>query len=256
VPPKTRPATRKRVPRAPTPRREPRRASPKVLLIGAAVVVAAVVGIVVALTLSGGTSTSSTTPLPNAATVRQMLAGIPQHGNVLGAASAPVTMQEYLDPQCPYCRQFETHVFPNLLTKYVRAGKVKVEVRILGFIGPDSVRGRQALIAAGEQNKLFQMLELLYEDQGVENTGWLSQKEVERAASSIAGLDRAKLLAAMGSSAVTAQASRFDAEAQAAGVNSTPTILVGKSGGKLSVVNLASDVDETAVDIAIAKAAR
>ena len=37
-----------------------------------------------------------------------MFAGIPQHDTVLGDVSAPVTMVEYVDLQCPDCQQFET----------------------------------------------------------------------------------------------------------------------------------------------------
>ena len=73
---------------------------------------------------------------------RRLFEGIPQHGNVLGYASAPVTMVEYVDLQCPYCRAFETEVMPTMIRRYVRTGKLKVEARPLAFIGPDSERGR------------------------------------------------------------------------------------------------------------------
>ena len=62
---------------------------------------------------------------------------------------------------------------------------MKVELRTLAFIGPDSARGRDALIAAGEQNKLFSFLQLLYTNQGTENTGWLDDDFVKAAAASI-----------------------------------------------------------------------
>ena len=132
-----------------------RQASPKVLIAVAAAIVIAGVGIGVGVALSGGgsSSTSGNVPtygslangLPGAAEVYNLFKGIPQKGNVLGSPSAPVTMVEYIDLQCPFCQQFETQVMPDLVKNYVRPGKVKVEVRPLAFIGTDSIRGRNAL---------------------------------------------------------------------------------------------------------------
>ena len=189
--------------------------------------------------------------LPNAAEVQRLFAGIPQHGNVLGSASAPVTMAEYIDLQCPYCDQFELQVLPDLLTRYVRSGKVKIEARPLAFIGPDSKRGRAAAIAAGRQNKMFNYMELLYANQKTENTGWLNDTIVGRAAAIIPNLSVAQLLDDRNSSATNDAAARFDALAKADKVKGTPTILVGKSKGTLREVALNSPTDETAVATAI-----
>jgi protein-disulfide isomerase len=240
-----------------------RQASPKVLASVAAVVVVAVVGIVLGVVLTrGGSSTAANVPtygslangLPGAAEVNRLFTGIPQQGNVLGKATAPVTMVEYVDLQCPYCQQFETQVMPNLLKKYVRPGKVKVEVRPIAFIGPDSVTGRDAMIAAGEQNKAFQFAELLYFNQQTENTGWLSQAMIQQAASSIPGLNVPKLLADQNSSSVQKQAQSYDALQNSDNVTSTPTLFVGKSGAHGTQVQMASATDEQSVTTAITNA--
>jgi protein-disulfide isomerase len=142
-------------------------------------------------------------------------------------------------------------VLPNLLTNDVRTGKVRIEQRLLAFIGPDSVRGRNAALAAGEQNKQFNFSELLYFNQGTENTGWLDQSMVNDAAASIPGLDAQQLQAAQGSSAVAARATALDAQAQADKVDSTPTILVGKTGTAPEKVAMSSPTDQQAVVTAI-----
>jgi len=119
--------------------RRVRQANPKVLAIVGGVVVLAAIGIGLALALGGGSKASSSYPtigtlknaLPGAADVNTLFKGIPQHGLTLGNPKAPVTMVEYIDLQCPFCQQFETQVFPTILTKYIRTKKVKVVARIL-----------------------------------------------------------------------------------------------------------------------------
>ena len=226
------------------------------MLIGAGVVIVlVVVGVVLGVVLGGGSSSdrrgSLADALPGAATVQRLFAGIPQRGNVLGSPSAPVTMVEYIDLQCPYCQAFESRAMPTLVSRYVRTGKLKVEVRLLAFIGPDSVRGRAAAIAAGQQNRLFNFAELLYLNQGAENSGWLSDDEVTSAAASIPGLDVTRLLTARSSSGVADEASRFDEQAAADGVSQTPTILVGTSAGAAREVTLTSPDDPAPVIAAV-----
>src|SRR5204862_6363804 len=122
--------------------------------------------------------------------------------------------------------------------------------------GPDSQRGRSAAIAAGLQNRLFDFVQLLYVNQGTENTGWLSDDLVKEAAASIPGLDVPRLLDEQSSGSASDREREFDADASATGVNATPTILVGKSGGTPQRVTLASPTDERSVARAIDRALR
>src|SRR5207244_13172461 len=79
-----------------------RKASPKVLAIGATVIAVAAVAAALAFALtgngSGSTSTSSGPPtkLPDAAASVRIFRGVPQLVNVLGMPHAPVTMVEYI----------------------------------------------------------------------------------------------------------------------------------------------------------------
>lgn len=255
---------RRRQAQAPPPPRatgQRRQASPKVLIGVAVAAVLVVAAVVLAFALTGGddSSEASTTPtqgsltnaLPGAEDVEESLRGIPQDGSVLGSPDAPVTMVEYVDLQCPFCQQFETSVVPTLITRYVREGKLKVDTRIVAFIGPDSERGRAAALAAGRQNKLSNFTQLLYLNQGAENTGWLDDDMVRRAAASIPGLDVSQLLADSDSGAVSDEAAEVEEQATADSVQGTPTILVGKTGQKPQVVALSSPTDEQSVTDAI-----
>ena len=243
----------------------PRQASPRVLAIGGAIAALIVAGIVVGIVLSGGKSStglpknavtvgSLQNALPGASDVAAELKGIPQHGTTLGTPTAPVTMVEFIDLQCPNCGAFETHVFPDLVQKYVRAGKLKIKVEPWAFIGPDSVRGQLAMLAAANQNRAFNFAQLLYGNQGVENTGWLNDEMVYKAAASIPGL-KVKQLFDQRSSAVTKNAAdAVAANANENGVNATPSVFVGKSGTSPKFVTLRSNTDEASVVKAIAAA--
>ena len=238
----------------------PRRASPRVLLGAAGVIALAVVAVVLGFVLTRGSGSSTDSvpsrgslvnAVPGAADVNTLFKGIPQTGNVLGSPTAPVTLVEYIDLQCPFCQQFEFDAMPKLLADYVRTGKVKVEARPITIIGPDSARGTAAMIAAGDQNKLFNFMQLLYVNQGTENTGWLDDRMVSAVAASIPGLDVQQLLKARNSSATNDQATEFGTQAASDRVQGTPTILVGKSGGQLKPVPLDSPSDSQTIAAAI-----
>jgi protein-disulfide isomerase len=238
-----------------------RQASPKVL-IGAAVAVGLIIlAVVLGFVLTGGNSSSNTSKrgsltnaLPGASDADRLLKGIPQSGNVLGSANAPVTMVEYVDLQCPFCQQFETQVMPKFIPRYVRNGKVKVEARPIAFLGPDSVRGREGALAAAQQNRMFNFMQLLYDNQGAENTGWLNDAMITAAAASIPGLDVPRLLSDRGSSDVASQARQLDVQARDDHVSKTPTIYIGKTGQHGKIVALASPTDLSALSSAIARA--
>jgi protein-disulfide isomerase len=235
-----------------------RRASPRVLLAAGVVLVLviAAVALGVVLTSSSGSSSATGATLPGASDVQALLRGIPQNGNVLGKPSAPVTMVEYVDLQCPFCQEFETQAMPTLISRYVRPGKLKVELRPVAIRGGDSFRGQSATLAAGMVNKMFNFAQLLYVNQGIENTGWLDDNMVKSAASSIPGLDVGLFHKQVSSSTVAEQVKTVDAQASADGLDRTPTILVGKTGTKLRAVTVTSASDPSAVAAAVDAALR
>lgn len=258
---------RRRAAQAPPPVRRTaraRQASPRVLAIAGTLLALAAAAVVLVVAFRGGDSKETSVPargslanaLPGAVETQQLLKGIPQSGNVLGEPSAPVTVYEYVDPQCPYCRQFETEAMPTLIERYVRTGKAKIELRPIAFIGLDSERGRAALIAGAEQNKMFNVAQLLFLNQGAENSGWLSDDLVEHVAASIPGVDVPRLLEDRNASSVADKAGAFDADASTDGVRSTPTILVGKSSQKAKLVTLTTATEAEPVARAIDAALR
>jgi protein-disulfide isomerase len=205
------------------------------LLILAGAVVVAGVAIGLSLAFSGGgrksTSTNTTTPV-NVDSDVSAVAGIQQHGLVLGNPLARVTLTEYIDISCPICQSYVISTFPQIAQDYVRSGKAKVEARVLDFLGPSSPRGRQLVLAAAAQNKAWQMIELLYRNQGDETQDWLTNDLQRAIAAKIAGLDTTKLFDDASSTAVSEQATQMDVEAQQDQVRGTPTFVLTTPDGQ------------------------
>jgi protein-disulfide isomerase len=219
----------------------PRQASPRALAIGGGVAALVVIGIVLAVVLGrGGTATGipAGTPtvgtlsgaLPGAADVQTLYKGIPQKGLTLGSAFAPVQMVMFIDLQCPVCQNYEVNDLPTIVRKYVRTGKVRIDLKPWAFIGPDSYRGQNATIAASFQNKAFDFAGVLYDNQQTENTGWMTDSVLAQIAASVPGLNVPTLFAQRSSAKTTAIVAQVDSLAQADKVGGTPTILVGRNG--------------------------
>jgi len=202
----------------------------------AAAVVAVVVIVVVAGSGSGSSSTTTTTttqPGSGGGTeAKSTFAGLPQQGDTLGKASAPVALTVFEDPQCPFCRQWNIDTLPTVVQNYVRTGRIKIVYRGVVVIGDNSLVGLAAIYAAAEQNKLWQMAEALYERQGDENSGWITVPLVRSAAKEI-GLSPAKVVTAMRSATVTSAIRKSVNEARALGINGTPTFAIQKPLGTL-----------------------
>ena len=93
---------------------------------------------------------------------------------MLGKSSAPVDVIEYGDPQCSSCKFFSENVSPQLISSEVRPGNVKYEFRPFLIIGPDSKPAMRAALAAGEQGRFWNYLQLFYLNQGGENSGYVT----------------------------------------------------------------------------------
>ena len=199
-----------------------------------AAIAAAVLVIAVAIGESSGGSSATAangTAVANAALSRNLLAGIPQHGTLLGNPDAPVRVVEYADLQCPYCGEYATQALPQLITRYVRTGEVSMAFRNLSFIGPDSVRAGRVAAAAAQQDKLWNFVDLEYLNQGVENTGYVTQPYLQRLLASIPGLDVGAAERASHTRVAAAALAAAAASAVANGVDSTPSFLIGSPHG-------------------------
>lgn len=229
----------------------------RLMTLGGVLAVAAVVVVVAILVSGGGGDNASDRPqaaqtssgaIPGQKESAEMLAGIPQKGIYLGKADAPVRLVEFADLQCPICREYTLQSLPQLVQDYVRTGKVRMEFRNLSFLGPDSITAGRAAAAAAQQNKLWNFADVLYYNQGEENSGYVTPQFIDRI-NKAAGVDSAEADAFAKSDASQEPLGAANTMANQLGVNATPTILVGKRGGELKAV------DADATDVAAYKSA-
>ena len=222
------------------------------VLVAAAALVIAVSLILISSTLSaeppatvaptetstGPTATPSAPKAPGAAETAALFRGIPQRLNQLGNPKAKVTMIEFADPQCPFCRQYELDTLPAIVKEYVRTGKVKLVYFGIPIIGANSEQGLRAVYAAGLQNRLWNFSHLLYRSQGAENSGWITDDLLRRIGGSIPGFDTARMMADRQSSDVGNALAASAQQATNGRVDRTPTFFAGPTGGTLQQVPL------------------
>lgn len=97
--------------------------------------------------------------------------------NTMGDPNAPVKIIEYSDFQCPYCGQFTLDTEQKLIDAYIATGKVYFEYHSFGdFIGAESARAAEAAYCAGDQNKFWEMHDIIFANQSGENQGHFSDK--------------------------------------------------------------------------------
>ena len=223
------PVPKPRAPKKTTPNTRGRNRTLLIALAVAAVVVAALVA--GSIVLTGGDDSSSaatTTTAGGKPAALALIAGIPQDGTVLGSPSAQVRMLQYEDLQCPICREYEEAAFPAIVNEYVKPGRVRLDFRGLAFLGPDSVKALRIALAAGEQNKLWDVVGLFYANQGEENSGWVTDAKVDEILAQVPGLNVAKVKKDAQSAAITKQIEQLSAEGTQNGVRGTPSFFVAR----------------------------
>jgi protein-disulfide isomerase len=201
------------------------------LILGVAIVVAALLVVLSQLGAPEGGSASSKD-------VGKLYSGVPQNGTTLGESSAAVTIYLYEDFQCPICGQFSRQTLPEVVDRSVRGGKVKVVSEPLTFLGSDSVTAAKATLAAGEQNRYWQYAQLLFENQGQENSGYVTDEFLKSQAEDTPGLDVGEWSSDRNASSLTQHLQAAQAKASSAGVNATPTLIFSGPGGQTKLVGM------------------
>jgi protein-disulfide isomerase len=237
----------------------------RLLLLGGAIL-AAVIVVVVAIVVSQGGSddddgsgggpaaSGGQAQQSQSAEVEELFGGIPQEGVTLGEPDAPATLIEFADLQCPFCAQYTTGALPTVIQDYVRTGRLKMQLRLLRFIGPDSERGAEVAAAATLQNKGWDFSDLFFRNQGQENSGYATDAFLEQLARATPGLDVAQLESDLDTPAAQSLIRQAERQANRLGVSGTPTFFIQQGDGapqQLELSSLDADSMTAAIDSAL-----
>ncbi|MHB8626404.1 MAG: DsbA family protein [Aggregatilineales bacterium] len=139
----------------------------------------------------------------------------------LGPDSAPVTLVEFSDFQCPFCEQFFLQTEKALLQKY--QGKIRFVYRNfpLSDIHPYAQSAAEAAQCAYEQNKFWEYHDLLFQNQAQ-----LGQDNLYLSDAKQLNLDLTAFTACLNSHKYAEKVQNDYGEGVALGINGTPTFFV------------------------------
>ena len=140
-------------------------------------------------------------------------------GRLRGDPNAVVTIVEFADFQCPYCKQTEA-ALNELLRKY--SGQVKLAFRDfpLGSIHPYAEKAAEATRCAGKQGKFWEFHDALFANQVK-----LDEPGLNAIAQTLA-LDENSFQSCLASGEYKAQVSRDQEDGRKAGISSTPGFFI------------------------------
>lgn len=149
---------------------------------------------------------------------------------VRGDSSAPITIVEFADFQCPNCGRFARDTAPQIVKEYIATGKANMVYKHFPIRGPDSVAASMAAQCAGDQGKFWEFHDLLFNNQEAENSGWASAENMKTFASKL-DLDREAFDICLDSEKYKSFVETDFAFAQSVGATGTPTFVLVKSDG-------------------------
>jgi len=153
---------------------------------------------------------------------------------VEGDPHAKVTIVEFFDVRCPYCRKLE----PDMAKLLAREHDVRIVYKDLPILGPASILASRALLAAQKQGGYLKLRPLL-----MQAPPDITEDTIKHAAED-AGLDWPRLKQDMNDPSVQTRMNANLALARDAGIDGTPALVIGKQfiAGAVDLTDLEKDV--------------
>lgn len=141
----------------------------------------------------------------------------------LGSSEAPVTLIEFTDLQCPFCRQFQTNVFAEIKRNYIDTGKVRFIALDLPLpMHPLAPQAAEAEHCAAAQGKFWEFREAVLDDKLPPTTDVLMRHAEEL------GLDSHKFQTCLNNDQYQKQIEVDQRDAGALGIHGTPAFVIGR----------------------------
>jgi len=162
---------------------------------------------------------------------------------ILGDLNAPLTMVEFGDYQCTFCKKFFHETEKSILTNYVETGKVKILFKDFIVVpGNDSVNAANAAHCANDQEMFWQYHSTLYNNWDGEGTGWASFERLHQFASTL-GLDMDKFSECVSKSKWKELVDSSIVDGRTLGVSATPTFFIIDQNNKVLKITGAQHYD-------------
>lgn len=150
---------------------------------------------------------------------------------VLGDPNAPITVVEFSDFQCSFCKRFFENTLPGFKTKYIDTGKVKLVYRDFPLnFHKQAQKAAETTECAGEQDKYWQMHDLIFQEQD----SWVGNDKATDVFKGFAkqiGLNMSSFNNCLDNGQMAKEVEKDYRDGIAAGVSGTPTFFV--NGEKL-----------------------
>ena len=145
-------------------------------------------------------------------------------GYALGRPDAPLTMVEFTDLQCPFCREYVAVTFEEIRKNWIDTGKLRYISRDFPLdIHPQAMPAARAARCAGEQGKFWEMRLSL-----MRNASLLSPDYIARTAADLK-VDAKAFAACAASTKYDAEINAEIEEGTQLGIEGTPTFVIGKT---------------------------
>lgn len=148
---------------------------------------------------------------------------------VLGDANAPVTMIEFSDYECPFCKRHFTQTLPQLKEKYIDTGKLKLVYRDFPLGFHDPLATQQAMAAECVRDQTDDETYFVYHDlvfQTTNSNGRGMEKSQLYDLAEQVGADRATFTECLDTEKYKDEVAKDIADGMQAGVNGTPGFLI------------------------------
>lgn len=157
---------------------------------------------------------------------------------ILGDKNAPVTIIEFSDYQCPFCRRSYTQVMPQVIANFVNTGKARLVFRDfpLTSIHPGALPAAMAAECADDQGKYWEMHDKIFDEQNKLGQGSVpfTNEDLKKWASEL-GLNTDDFNSCLDSNKYAKEVEADFADGNSYGVSGTPTYFIGndKDGYKI-----------------------